>query len=99
MSDTVVERDDEAVALERMFDDGAPAPGMLPISRSRRPSPFQLAAELPAKERAAQRRAAALVFRLYCVACGRSSESTTAPVRVGRCHDCGGTMLVELAAA
>jgi DNA-directed RNA polymerase subunit RPC12/RpoP len=46
---------------------------------------------------AAERRAARRVFRLYCVACGRSTEGPTPPPRVGRCPACGGTMLVELA--
>jgi rRNA maturation endonuclease Nob1 len=47
--------------------------------------------------RAAERRASRRVFRLYCVACGRSTESAAPPPRVGRCPVCGGTMLVELA--
>jgi DNA-directed RNA polymerase subunit RPC12/RpoP len=34
---------------------------------------------------------------LYCVSCGRSTESPTAPLRPGRCPTCGGTMLLELA--
>jgi hypothetical protein len=28
-------------------------------------------------------------------ACGRSSEGASTPVRLSRCDDCGGTMLVE----
>ena len=48
--------------------------------------------------RAAARRASRRMFRLYCVACGRSTESATPPPQVGRCPACGGTMLVELAA-
>jgi len=55
-------------------------------------------AEPSAAARAAERRAARRVFRTYCVACGRSSEGSTAPARPGRCPACGGTMLVELAA-
>jgi hypothetical protein len=48
------------------------------------------------EERAALRKANRNVFRLYCFSCGRSSESSVAPVRAGRCQDCGGTMLLEL---
>jgi ribosomal protein L40E len=47
-------------------------------------------------ERASERRTRRRVFRTYCVACGRSSEGLSAPVRPGRCLTCGGTMLVEL---
>jgi hypothetical protein len=54
--------------------------------------------EPSAEERAAQRRAARRMFRLYCFACGRSSETSTAPAHAGRCQECGGSMLVELVA-
>jgi hypothetical protein len=89
--------EDDALARERMLDDGAP------VNRPRRAraapwATVDLQDEAPAQERAAQRRAARRVFRLYCFACGRSSEVLLAPARPGRCLDCGGTMLVELAA-
>lgn len=45
----------------------------------------------------AARRATPRTFRLYCVACSRSTEATVAPTRPGRCEACGGTMLLELA--
>jgi rRNA maturation endonuclease Nob1 len=35
-------------------------------------------------------------YRVYCFACGRSSEVDTAPRRMKRCEACGGTMLVEM---
>jgi DNA-directed RNA polymerase subunit RPC12/RpoP len=54
--------------------------------------------EAAIEARAAERRAARRIFRLYCVACGRSTESPTPPRQVGRCPACGGTMLLELAA-
>jgi DNA-directed RNA polymerase subunit RPC12/RpoP len=54
--------------------------------------------EAAIEARAAERRAARRMFRLYCVACGRSTEGPTPPTQVGRCPACGGTMLVELAA-
>src|ERR1044071_1384533 len=84
-------------AIERMLDDGAPS-RVAPVRRSpvSRKTP-NLDEELPAEARAAQRRAHRRVFRLYCVACGRSSEVSTAPLRTGRCVHCDGTMLVELA--
>ena|SRR5215207_6002308 len=47
---------------------------------------------------AVERRSVRRVYRLYCVACGRSTESPAPPPKVGRCPACGGTMLVELAA-
>ena|SRR6266571_7305255 len=87
---------DDETAIQRMLDDGAP------ISHRRRAprvtSPLQLAQEPSPEDRAAQRRAARRLFRLYCLACGRSTESSSAPARAGRCTDCGGTMLWELAA-
>ena len=54
--------------------------------------------EPSAEVRAARRRSARRVFRLYCLACGRSSEASTPPARPGRCAACGGSMLTELAA-
>jgi hypothetical protein len=78
-------------AIERMLDEGAPAD----VPPAARRSGWTPQDEPPAEERAAQRRAAKRVFRLYCFACGRSSEMATAPARPGRCVHCGGTMLVE----
>jgi hypothetical protein len=67
------------------------------VRRSRR-SQLDIPDELSAEARAAERRAARRVFRLYCFSCGRSSESSVAPLRPSRCLTCGGTMLLELAA-
>jgi DNA-directed RNA polymerase subunit RPC12/RpoP len=64
----------------------------------RRSSPLQVPDEPPAEERAAARKAARRIFRLYCVACGRSTESTVAERPSLRCSHCGGTMLLELSA-
>ena len=99
MSGVAAEPDDDAVAIERMLDDGAPANANV-VARTRRSRwpPLHLRDEQSAEERAAQRRAARRVFRLYCFACGRSSEVSVAPAQPGRCVHCGGTMLVELAA-
>ncbi len=68
------------------------------MSRRTRASTFQIADEPSAEERAALRKAARHIFRLYCFACGRATESTTTPERAGRCPVCGGTMVLELAA-
>lgn len=65
--------------------------------RASRGSPLTLPDEPSAEERAALRRAARRVFRLYCLACGRSSEVLIAPAQAGRCEHCGGTMLLEFA--
>ncbi|MDQ6671077.1 MAG: hypothetical protein M3069_10050 [Chloroflexota bacterium] len=65
-----------------------------PRVRRTRLSHAEVQEELPALLRAPSRR----VFRLYCFSCGRSTESTAAPPRPGRCPTCGGTMLLELAA-
>jgi hypothetical protein len=89
--------EDNALAIQRMLDDGSPVPRLPRAVRTTRP--LQLPAEPSAEKRASERRAVRRVFRLYCFACGRSTESATVPTaRVGRCQDCGGTMLVELAA-
>jgi hypothetical protein len=89
--------EDDAASIERMLDDGAPVHRSGSTrARASRWSPLILSEEPPAEERAAQRRAARRVFRLYCVACGRSSEVSIAPARPGRCVHCHGTMLVEL---
>jgi len=97
MAGVVAEPEDEAVASQRVLDDGAPA-GLPRRSRKSRWTPLQLPSEPSAEARAAERRAAKRVFRLYCFACGRSSEVAVAPARPGRCLHCGGTMLVEVAA-
>jgi hypothetical protein len=88
----------DARAIERLLDDGAP-PQLEPRQHRSRWSPIHLQAEPGAEERTAQRRAAKRVFRLYCFACGRSSEVSIAPARPGRCSQCGGTMLLEVAAS
>jgi hypothetical protein len=99
MPGIAAEPEDEsmAIAVERMLDDGAPID---PRRRVRRPpwSAVRLQDEPSAAERAALRRAASRVLRLYCFACGRSREVLIAPVRPGRCEHCGGSMLVEVAA-
>lgn len=100
MPGAAIEQQDDAAAIERMLDDGAPLYGS---SKSRgrmsRWSPLTLLDEpVVAAGRSAQRRAAQRVFRLYCIACGRSSEVVIAPAHPGRCGHCGGTMLTELAA-
>jgi hypothetical protein len=99
MPGIAVEPEDEsmAIAVERMLDDGAPIASRRRVRRSRW-TPLRLTAEPSAAERAALRRAASRVLRLYCFACGRSREVSIAPVRPGRCEHCGGSMLVEMAA-
>jgi hypothetical protein len=90
------ELDATAVAIQRMLDDGAPT--HLPVRSRRSPwRDFGVADQASGAERVAQRRLTRRVFRLYCVACGRASEMSTAPARVGRCLHCGGTMLLEVA--
>jgi len=56
---------------------------------------LELMEEPSAAERAAERKAARIRYRTYCIACGRSSEGADAPARLARCEHCGGTMLVE----
>jgi hypothetical protein len=99
MRAVATESEDEAASIERMLDDGAP-PTAYPARRTRRSRwmPLTLVDEPSAEERAAQRRAERRVFRLYCFACGRSSDVLIAPARPGRCLHCGGTMQVELTA-
>ena len=98
MSSVAAEPEDEAIAIERMLDDGGyqAQDKRPPARRKSRWTPVPIQHELPAEERAAQRRAARRVFRLYCFACGRSSEVTILPARAGRCMHCGGTMLGEV---
>jgi hypothetical protein len=99
MSSVETVPDDDAGAVERMLDDGAPAVAdPWRRTRKRSPYPLDLLDEAPAEERAARRRAARHVFRVYCVACGRSSDVSIASARPGRCLHCGGTMLVEAVA-
>jgi hypothetical protein len=88
---------EDANAIERMLDDGAPL-RLEPRVRRSRWRPLVLQPEPSADERAAQRRAATRVYRLYCFACGRSTEVLVAPARPGRCLQCGGTMLLEAVA-
>jgi hypothetical protein len=90
----------DALAIQRMLDDGAP-----PIPLRRRAVHATIKAqrarpvvEPPAAERRARGRAVRRVFRVYCFACGRSLDSPTVPARPGRCLHCGGTMLRELTA-
>jgi hypothetical protein len=96
MPGMVVEPDEGAVAVEQATTNATPATFRPRVRRSRL-SPLEIESEPSAEVRAAERRAARRVFRLYCVACGRSSEGATAPQRLGRCPTCGGTMLLELA--
>jgi hypothetical protein len=99
MPEVVTEPEDDAAAIERMLDDGAPL-NQSRKARGRRSrwSPLNLLDEPSAADRAARRRAVQRVFRVYCLACGRSSEMSIAPAQPGRCSHCGGTMLAELAA-
>src|SRR5690349_3256328 len=89
----------DAAAIERMLDDAPPIyRSGSTRARTSRWSPLILPDEPPAEERAARRRAARRVFRMYCVACGRSSEVSIVPARPSRCVHCDGTILVELVA-
>ena len=98
MAGVSTESEDDA-AIQRMFDDGAPINRSAKARvRTSRWSPLNLLEEPSAADRAARRRAVRRVFRLYCLACGRSSEVLIAPAQPGRCVHCGGTMLVEVAA-
>jgi hypothetical protein len=93
-----VEPDEEVATIEPALDPAVRDP-LQPRTRRTRASHFQVPDEPSAEERAAQRKAARRIFRLYCFACGRSTESTTSPSeKAGRCPVCGGTMLLELAA-
>jgi hypothetical protein len=93
MPGMAVEPEDETAALtESEADPFAPRP------RRTRLSHLDVQEEATPEVRAAERRAARRVFRLYCFSCGRSTESSSAPLRPGRCPTCGGTMLLELAA-
>ncbi|HLZ28764.1 MAG TPA: hypothetical protein VKV73_15725 [Chloroflexota bacterium] len=93
MPGMAVEPEDETAALP----DAEAVPFAPPVRRTRM-SHLDVQDEPTAEARAAERRAARRVFRLYCFSCGRSTESAAAPLRPGRCPTCGGTMLLELAA-
>jgi len=95
MTGMAVEPDEEVATIDKELD---PTDPLLPRTRRTRASHFQVPDEPSAEERAALRKAARRIFRLYCFACGRSTESTVTPERAGRCPVCGGTMLLELAA-
>ena len=96
MSGMAVEPDEEVATIEDVLDPALRDP-LQPRTRRTRASHFQVPEEPSAEERAAIRKAARRIFRLYCFACGRSNEVSVAPVRPGRCLHCGGTMLVEVA--
>jgi DNA-directed RNA polymerase subunit RPC12/RpoP len=93
MPGMAVEPEDETAALTDVEADS-----FAPRARRTRLSHLEVQDEPSAEARAAERRAARRVFRLYCFSCGRSTESSSAPLRPGRCPTCGGTMLLELAA-
>jgi hypothetical protein len=59
------------------------------------PKAFALHSDPPIEVRLAERRAALRPYRLYCFACGRSSEVAGVPAHPGRCTACGGSMLTE----
>ncbi len=95
MQRSAVEPEDEAAtpSIRQSVGEELLAP-LEPRIRRTRVSHAEVQEERPAQPRPAARR----VFRLYCFSCGRSTESTAAPPRPGRCPTCGGTMLLELAA-
>jgi hypothetical protein len=93
MPGMAVEPEDEIVALP-----DTEADALAPRVRRTRMSHLEVQDEPTAEVRAAERRVARRVFRLYCFSCGRATESSAAPLRPGRCPTCGGTMLLELAA-
>ena len=89
----------DALAIQRMVDDGAPVPLRRRAARATlRAQPAPPVVEPAAAETRARGWAVRQVFRLYCFACGRSLDSPTVPARPGRCSHCGGTMLRELTA-
>jgi hypothetical protein len=93
MPGMAVEPDDEPATLPETEADP-----LAPRARRTRISHLEVQDEATAEVRAAERRVARRVFRLYCFSCGRSTESSAAPLRPGRCPTCGGSMLLELAA-
>jgi hypothetical protein len=100
MPSMAVEPEDEAAVrpIPSPIVDDAVADPFQPRVRRTRVSHLDVQEEPPAEVRAAERRAARRVFRLYCFSCGRATESAAAPLRPGRCPTCGGSMLLELAA-
>ena len=66
------------------------------VERASRAREMWLSPEVPAEQRAAERRAQQRQFRLYCFSCGRSTTVQTPPRQAGRCESCGGSMLTEL---
>jgi hypothetical protein len=93
----IAEAYDEATAIQRMLDDGAPTP-LLHVAHRSPPRPLHLMDEPSAQMRSALRKATRHQYRLYCVACARSGAHASAPPRAQRCPHCGGTMIPELAA-
>jgi hypothetical protein len=65
-------------------------PGRLPRSTASDAAPD---VDLPVVN---SRRRRPVRYRVYCFACGRSSEVEIAPRQMNRCDACGGTMLVEM---
>jgi hypothetical protein len=88
----------DALAIQRMLDDGAPVPPRQRATRTMKTRPAQSVVDPSAAEQRGRGWAVRQVFRLYCFACGRSLESPTTSARPGRCVHCGGTMLRELTA-
>ena len=89
------EHSDDRTEAACMAEAAAP-PATAQPRRGRAPwSTLESANEPSAEVRAAQRRAARVRFRAYCLACARSTERATAAGRPGRCQHCGGTILVE----
>jgi hypothetical protein len=90
---------DDALAIQRMLDDGAPIPFRRRAAQTRtKTHSAGPVVEPPAPEQRARGWAVQRVFRLYCFACGRTIEEPSVPARPGRCLHCGGTMLRELTA-
>ena len=96
-AEAVAEQSDDRPEAARTPDNATPLVTVKPPTRRSQWSPLEPLDDASAELRAAQRRAARIRFRAYCLACGRSSESATAPARPGRCQQCGGTILVERA--
>jgi hypothetical protein len=85
---------DEDLAVKPGADDASALP---PRTRRSRANRYEVPIEPTAEEREASVRAARPVYRLSCFACGRSTDVATPPPRPGRCPNCGGTLLLELA--